>query len=67
MRFKMSGGWWLFFCGAIYLIAEGIAIFGYHHVGNEDLTTVYIQLVWLFITSLPLWVKPLARFCNMRD
>lgn len=66
MKFKMSGGWWLFIITAIYLIAEIIAIAVYHLGGDKNLTTFYIQLIWLFVLSLPLWINPIARFCNMK-
>jgi uncharacterized membrane protein YccF (DUF307 family) len=66
MKFKMSGGWWLVICNIIYLIVGAVAIFGYH-LGSNDLIITYIQLVWLFVMSLPLWISPIARFCNMSD
>jgi len=64
-NFKMSGGWWLFLNSAWYLIAGAVLVFGYH-LKSEDLTVVYLQIGWIFILSLPLWIPPLARFCNMR-
>lgn len=66
MKIKMSGAWWLVICSTIYMIAEGIAIFGYHQTGHNSLTVTYIQMVWMFVMSLPLWIPPLSRFCNIK-
>ena len=66
MKFKMNGGWWLAIVSAIYFIVLMIAAWGYHHTEPSDITTFYIELIWLFVCSLPLWIKPIAHFCNMR-
>jgi len=65
MKRKMSGGWWLVITTTIYLIVGIIVMFGYQ-LPSDSLTVVYIQMMWLFISSLPLWVKPISHFCNMR-
>ena len=65
-NFKMNGGWWLFLNSAWYLVAGTVMVFGYHMGQGEDLFIVYLQIAWLFIISLPLWVNPVARFCNMK-
>lgn len=62
----MSGGLWLVFWSIIYLIAESVALFGYTRHGDNDFTYLYIQIAWLFIMSMPLWIKPLARWCNLQ-
>lgn len=65
MKFKMSSEWWLVFCIMSYVVAIMIAMFAYHIV-FDDPTIMYIQLVWLFVMSLPLFIKPLARVCGTK-
>jgi hypothetical protein len=58
---KMSGGLWLIVVTIIYLIAEIYDGFIYH-----SLHLFPIQMVWIIILSLPLWIKPIAQWCNMK-
>lgn len=58
---KMSGGVWLFVTSFIYFVVGMIDLFVYNFAKTE-----YIQIVWIVVVSLPLWIPPLARFCNMK-
>lgn len=60
---KMSPGWWLIICTTVYLIAEVIAILVYHCSVEVEF---WIQLTWIIVMSLPLFVKPMARWINMK-
>jgi len=57
---KMSANIWLAMAIIIYFIAGMIDVYFY-----DFAYLFYIQLVWLFVMSLPLWVTPIARWCNM--
>lgn len=59
--FYRSGGYWLFWISAIYVVAGFIAVFGFHYPHLE-----YIQMAYVLAISLPLYVKPIARFLNMK-
>lgn len=59
--FGRTGGYWLFWVSAIYLV-----------IGFTDLFVVkFVQEPWLQVAyvvaiSLPLWIPPLARYFNMK-
>ena len=57
-----SGGYWLFYCSAIYLAVGMYSVFVEKFAPIE-----LIQGVWLFIIALPLWFNPLARQLNMKE
>jgi hypothetical protein len=59
---QRSGGYWLFYCSAIYL-AVGL----YCAVYLKEVPTPLIQIGWLVAISLPLWCNPLARWLNMKE
>ena len=59
--FGRSSGYWLFWLSAIYLIVGFVNVFVYKFTEAE-----YIQMVWFLVLSLPLFVKPLANWLNMR-
>lgn len=60
--FGRSGGYWMFWVSAIYLIVGIVNIWVYPFTKVE-----YIQAVWVVILSLPLWITPLARWLNMNS
>ena len=57
----MDGGLYMFTVTVIYAIIGLLNIFVFDYTKAE-----YIQLVWLLVLSLPLWFKPMARWCNMK-
>ena len=59
--FQRSGGHWLFYWTILYLLVAFYSIFVASVAEIE-----YIQMVWILVCSLPLWIPPLARFLNMR-
>jgi hypothetical protein len=59
--FGRSGGYWLFWLSAVYLIVGIVNIFVYRFAEAE-----YIQMVFVLVLSLPLFIKPLANWLNMR-
>ena len=61
MKIKMHGGLYLLTVTIIYAIVGLLNVFVFEYTKTE-----YIQLVWLVVLSLPLWIKPIARWCNMR-
>ena len=58
---QRSGGCWLFWVSFVYFVVVMCNEFAYNFTEME-----YIQIVWILITSIPLWYKPLARWLNMR-
>ena len=58
---KLSGGVWLFYTGALYI--ELLII---NALAGEPVPAEFIQLAWVLIMSLPLFVPPLARFFNVK-
>ena len=57
--FQRSLGHYIFWVGFIYFWL------GMYNLFIDEFTNIFvIQIVWLFITALPLWVKPLAKFLN---
>jgi hypothetical protein len=52
---------WLFWVSAVY------AVVGLANASIYRFTEIeYIQFAYLLILSLPLWIKPLAKFLNMK-
>jgi hypothetical protein len=58
--FGRSGGYYLFWCSFIYLVAGLICAVYYKAVQPE-----YVQMVWLLAMATPLLVPPVARYFNM--
>ena len=58
--FGRSGGYWLFWASVVYLC---VAVY---NVNYPFTSLEIIQLAWLIVLSLPLWISPLARYLNMR-
>jgi hypothetical protein len=61
LLWQRTGGHYLFWLSAIYLTVGMVDVFYW-----ADDYTIPIQLAWLFFMSLPLVVKPVARWLNMR-
>lgn len=59
--FPRSGATWLFWWTGMYAIVALYSVF-VESVADIEL----IQVVWLLVCSLPLWILPLARFLRMR-
>ncbi len=59
--FGRSGGYWLFWTSAIYFVVGMLDVFYF-----TDDYSIPLQLFWLACLTLPLVVKPLARWLNMR-
>lgn len=60
MLFGRTGGHYLFWLSFVYLVV------GFSNIAYEFTKTEYIQMVWVLCLMLPLIVKPLARWLNMR-
>ena len=58
---KHLGGYWLFWVTAFYV--EALII---DYSTNKPVMPEVIQIVWLVVMSLPLWIPPLARYFNMK-
>lgn len=58
--FERSGGYYLFWLSTVYLIV-GLTNIAYNFTKVE-----YIQMVWVLCLILPLIIKPLARWLNVR-
>ena len=61
MKIKMDSGLYLLTVTVIYAIIGLLNIFVFEWTKTE-----YIQIVWMLVLSLPLWLKPVARWCNMK-
>ena len=59
--FGRTGGYYLFWASFVYFFTGMFNIFVYEFTRVE-----YIQVVWLLVLMLPLVVKPVARYFNMR-
>lgn len=59
--FPRSGATWLFGWTGIYAVVAFYSVF-VEPVAKIEL----IQVAWLLMCSLPLWIPPLARFLKMR-
>lgn len=58
--FGRTGGYWLFWVSAIYLALGMVDVFV-----TDIVTDPWLQVAYVVVMSLPLWVKPLARYFNM--
>lgn len=58
--FKRTIGYYLFWTTFIYFWVGMYNLFI-----NRFTDLLFIQIVWLFILSLPLWFKPLAKFLKL--
>lgn len=58
--FGRSGGYYIFWSGAVYLVVGLLDIY-YKFCPRE-----WIQLAWIIALMIPLTVKPVARYFNMR-
>jgi len=58
---KPSGGAWLFLTGAVY-----IELLVMNVIAGTPVPSEFIQMGWVLIMSLPLYVPPLARFFNVK-
>ena len=61
MKIKMDGGLYLLTITVVYAIIGLLNVFVFNWTRTE-----YIQLVWLIVLSLPLWLKPVARWCKIK-
>ncbi|CAB4241727.1 hypothetical protein UFOVP71_265 [uncultured Caudovirales phage] len=59
--FGRSGGYWLFWTSTIYFLVAMFDLFVYNFTSTE-----YIQVTWILVLSLPLWIKPFAKWLNMK-
>ena len=57
---RPSGGYWLFYCSAIYFTVAMYSIYVEKFAPVE-----LIQVVWLCVMCLPLVFAPLGRYLNM--
>jgi len=58
---RPTGGVWLFTTGALYL--ELVVV---DFLAGEPVPSEFLQLAWVLIMSLPLFVPPLARFFDIK-
>ena len=58
--FGRSGGYWMFWTGAIYL-ALGLTCAVYF----KNVNVVLIELIWLIALAMPFWCPPFGRWLNM--
>jgi hypothetical protein len=58
--FGRTGGYYLFWTGAVYLVA-GLSCAFYF----RDFPAEYIQAVWLLVLALPFIVPPVGRYFNL--
>ena len=59
--FERTGGYWLFWVSAVYLVLGMIDVFVQDIVAEP-----WLQVVYVLAISLPLWIPPLARYFNMK-
>lgn len=59
--FGRTGGYYLFWTGVVYFFIGMFNIFVYELIRSE-----FIQLAWILVLMLPLIIKPLARWFNMK-
>ena len=58
--FERTGGYWMFWTGAIYL-GIGLPVALYY----KDIRPELIELVWLIALAMPFWCPPFGRWFNM--
>lgn len=61
MKFNMDCGLYLLTVTIIYALIGLLNVFVLNWTKTE-----YIQLFWLLVLSLPLWFKPVARWCKIK-
>ena len=59
--FARTGGYWLFWVSAVYLVLGMIDLFVVKFVQEP-----WLQVAYVLLLSLPLWIPPLARYFNMK-
>lgn len=59
--FDRSGGYWLFWWSAAYFEVGMYDIFI-----NKFVSVELLQVIWLTVIALPLIIKPLAEWLNMK-
>jgi len=59
--FGRSGGYYLFWTGFVYFWTGMFNIFVHEFTRSE-----FIQIAWILVLMLPLTVKPIARYFNMK-
>lgn len=60
--FGRTGGYWLFWVSAVYLVLGMFDVFGHIKLVPDP----WLQVGYVLALSLPLWVSPLARYFNMK-
>ena len=60
LLWQRSGGHYLFWLSAIYLVV------GFINIAYKFTEAEYIQIVWILCLMIPLIFKPVARWLNMR-
>ena len=58
--FERTGGYWMFWTGAIYL-GIGLPVALYY----KDIRPELIQLCWIIVLAMPFWCPPVGRWLNM--
>ena len=58
--FGRTGGYWMFWTGAIYL-GIGLPVALYY----KDIRPELVQLAWLIALAMPFWCPPVGRWLNM--
>ena len=58
--FGRTGGYYLFWCSAIYLVV-GLTCALYY----KEIRTEFIQMVWICVLALPFAVPPVGRYFNL--
>ena len=61
VAFKRSAGTYLFYCSFIYFWVGMYSVF-VDPIPRFEL----VQIGWLVVCSLPLWIPPLAKFLRMK-
>ena len=59
--FARTGGYWLFWVSAVYLVLGIIDLFVVKFIQEP-----WLQVAYVLLLSLPLYTPPLARFLNMK-
>ena len=59
--FGRTGGYYMFWTGFVYFFAGMFNIFVYEFAGAG-----VIQLAWIVVLMIPLLIKPVAKFFNMK-
>ena len=59
--FGRTGGYWLFWVSAVYVLAGAV---DFHFAWPVRLE--FVQLAYVLAISLPLWIPPMARYLHMK-